>query len=238
MTPRYNLHCGDAIAWLETLHPESVDLVVTDPAYESLEKHRAHGTTTRLTNDWFPIFPNARFPELFRQLYRVMKPNTHCYVYCDQETMFVAKPIAEAAGFKFWKGLVWDKKKIGMGYHFRARHEMIVFLEKGKRRLNDLGIPDVIECDRIRNAYPTEKPVAVSTVLIEQSSVEGETVIDPFLGSGSIGEAALRAGRHFYGADIEQRSLDLAGNRLRPLGEWQGLQPFAPVQVSLFGGAA
>jgi site-specific DNA-methyltransferase (adenine-specific) len=234
----YNLHCGDAVAWLETLYPESVDLVVTDPAYESLEKHRAHGTTTRLTNDWFPIFWNARFPTLFRQLYRVLKPNTHCYVYCDQETMFAAKPIAEAAGFKFWKGLVWDKKKIGMGYHFRARHEMILFFEKGKRRLNNLGIPDVIECDRIRGGYPTEKPVEVSRILIEQSSVEGETVIDPFFGSGSVGEAALRAGRNFYGSDIEQRAIDLAQARLNPLGNWEELAKFRPAQADLFGGAA
>ena len=54
--------------------------------------------------------------------------------------MFVAKPEAERAGFRFWKPLVWDKKTIGMGYHYRARYEFILFFEKGKRRLNDLGI--------------------------------------------------------------------------------------------------
>jgi hypothetical protein len=113
--PRFQLTQGDAVAWLRTLPAASVDLVITDPPYESLEKHRAIGTTTRLkhskasSNDWFSIFPNARFPELFTEVYRVLKKDTHFYLFCDPETMFVAKPLAEAAGFKFWKPLIWDK---------------------------------------------------------------------------------------------------------------------------------
>ena len=132
---------ADAVSWLRGLPAASVDLVITDPPYESLEKHRAIGTTTRLkvskasNNPWFEIFPNARFPELFAEIYRVLKPNSHFYLFSDPETAFVAKPLAEAAGFKFWKPLVWDKKSIGMGYHYRARYEFVLFFEKGKRRL-------------------------------------------------------------------------------------------------------
>src|SRR5688572_6920182 len=130
----HHVEHGDAVAFLQKLPDASVDLIVTDPAYESLEKRRAIGTTTRLkhskssSNDWFTIFPNARFPELFREAYRVLKKNTHLYLFCDAETMFVAKPIAEEAGFKFWKPIVWDKCAIGMGYHYRSRYEMILFL--------------------------------------------------------------------------------------------------------------
>ena len=137
---------------------------VTDPAYESLEKHRAVGTTTRLkhskssSNDWFRVFPNERFGELFAEVFRVLKPDTHFYLFCDAETMFIAKPEAEQAGFKFWKPLVWDKKTIGMGYHYRARYEFILFFEKGKRRLKDLGVADIITEPRIHRGYPAEKP--------------------------------------------------------------------------------
>jgi site-specific DNA-methyltransferase (adenine-specific) len=210
----------DAVVWLKKLAPESVDLVVTDPPYESLEKHRAKGTTTRLkhskasSNDWFSIFPNNRFPELFTELHRVLRPNTHLYLFCDQETMFVAKPVAEKAGFKFWKPLVWDKKKIGMGYHYRARYEFILFFEKGKRKLRDLGISDIIEVPRIYRGYPTEKPASVSSVLIAQSTQPGELVIDPFMGSGSVGVAAVRAVRRFWGADLSPEALRLAKRRL------------------------
>lgn len=211
---------GDAVDWLNGLEPESVDLAITDPPYESLEKHRAIGTTTRLkhskssSNDWFQIFPNQRFPDLFRALYRVLRKNAHLYLFCDQETMFVVKPIAEAAGFKFWKPLVWDKRTIGMGYHYRARYEFILFFEKGKRKLNNLGIADVIERPRILRGYPTEKPVGLSEVLIGQSSAAGETVIDPFAGSGSVGVAALGLGRRFFGNDIAEDAVALATQRL------------------------
>ncbi len=161
--PLFELAALDAVNWLRELPTESVDLVVTDPAYESLEKHRAVGTTTRLkhskssSNDWFRVFPNERFGELFVEVFRVLKPDTHFYLFCDAETMFIAKPEAERAGFKFWKPLVWDKKTIGMGYHYRARYEFILFFEKGKRRLKDLGVADIITEPRIHRGYPAEK---------------------------------------------------------------------------------
>lgn len=220
----FALNQGDAVEWLRTLPSGSVDLLITDPPYESLEKHRAVGTTTRLkhskasSNDWFQIFPNSRFAELFSEVYRVLARNSHFYLFCDPETMFVAKPIAEQCGFRFWKPLVWDKRKIGMGYHYRARYEFVLFFEKGKRKLNDLGIPDVIECARIRNGYPTEKPVYVSEVLIGQSSVEGDLVIDPFMGSASVGEAALRQKRRFMGCDVSENALAVSRARLSALG--------------------
>jgi site-specific DNA-methyltransferase (adenine-specific) len=221
----FDLAAQDAVVWLRELPAESVDLVITDPAYESLEKHRAIGTTTRLkhskasSNDWFKIFPNARFAELFRELYRVLRKDTHFYLLCDAETMFVAKPEAEQAGFRFWKPLVWDKCTIGMGYHYRARYEFILFFEKGKRRLNDLGIADIITVPRIRGGYPAEKPAEIADVLIRQSSNAGDVVCDPFMGSGSVGIAALRLGRRFFGNDLNPEAVRIAAQRLREFGE-------------------
>jgi site-specific DNA-methyltransferase (adenine-specific) len=218
--PSSSLAQRDAVEWLNALPAGSVDLVVTDPPYESLEKHRAIGTTTRLkhskasSNDWFTVFPNQRFPELFAAVYRVLAKNSHFYLFCDQETMFVAKPLAEAAGFKFWKPLIWDKRKIGMGYHYRARYELILFFEKGKRKLQDLGMPDIIECPRILKGYPTEKPWQVAEALVKQSSQPGELVADPFMGSGSVGVAALKHGRRFIGCDVSPVALELTRERL------------------------
>jgi site-specific DNA-methyltransferase (adenine-specific) len=224
-TPLFDLSVLDAVEWLRAQPAESLDLVITDPAYESLEKHRAIGTTTRLkhskgsSNDWFAVFPNARFAELFDEAFRVLKRNTHLYLFCDAETMFVAKPEAERAGFRFWKPLVWDKKTIGMGYHYRARYEFILFFEKGKRRLNDLGVADIITVPRVHRGYPAEKPPAVSEVLINQSTAAGELVADPFMGSGSVGVAALRAGRRFTGTDLNPQAVRLTADRLRQFGD-------------------
>jgi len=223
--PLFELSNQDAVAWLRSLPAASVDLLITDPAYESLEKHRAVGTTTRLkhskasSNDWFIVFPNARFAELFDEAYRVLRDDRHFYLFCDAETMFYAKPEAEKAGFKFWKPLVWDKRNIGMGYHYRARYEFILFFEKGKRRLNDLGVADVIEVPRIHRGYPAEKPWEVSEVLIKQSSGAGEVVADPFMGSGSVGEAALRHRRRFLGTDLNAAAVLLTNQRLQKFGE-------------------
>jgi len=211
----------DAVEWLCTLTDASIDLIITDPPYESLEKYRAKGTTTRLkhskasSNDWFKIFHNDRFEELCIELYRVLKKDRHFYCFCDQETMFVLKPIAESVGFKFWKPIVWDKMKIGMGYHYRARYEFILFFEKGKRKLNNLGIPDVLQVPRIFRGYPTEKPAQVSEILISQSTEEGELVINPFMGSGNVGVAAIGLGRNFKGNDISNEAVDIATERIR-----------------------
>jgi site-specific DNA-methyltransferase (adenine-specific) len=232
-TSPFELSVNDAVAWLQGQPAESVDLVITDPAYESLEKHRAIGTTTRLkhskasSNDWFKIFPNARFGELFREVHRVLRRNRHFYLFCDPETMFVAKPEAERAGFRFWKPLVWDKRTIGMGYHYRARYELILFFEKGKRRLNDLGVADVISVPRIHGGYPAEKPVEVSEVLVTQSSQPGESVADPFMGSGSVGIAAVRRGRTFLGNDLNAEAVRIAGQRLATVASRQDA-PKAP----------
>ncbi|MGO1297584.1 MAG: DNA-methyltransferase [Vibrio sp.] len=200
----------DAVQWLMSLATGSVDLMITDPPYESLEKHRKIGTTTRLkvskssSNPWFDIFPNDRFEALLKEVYRVLKPNAHFYLFCDQETMFAIKPIAEQVGFKFWKPIIWDKVSIGMGYHYRARHEYILFFEKGKRKLNDLSIPDILTFKRVYRGYPTEKPVGLLETLIKQSSCEEQIVVDPFFGSGATLVAAHNLNRHYLGCDLSE----------------------------------
>lgn len=228
-TKNFSLSSVDAVELLRAMPSGSVDLVITDPPYESLEKHRRIGTTTRLkhskasSNDWFEIFPNERFSDLFEQVFRVLKKHRHFYLFCDAETMFVAKPIGEAAGFKFWKPIIWDKVAIGMGYHYRARYEMILFFEKGKRKLNDLGVPDILTAKRIYKGYPTEKPATLAETLIRQSTQPGELVLDPFMGSGSTGVAAIQEGRHFIGNDTCKEAVGIARSRLAELGGVENL---------------
>lgn len=205
----FEIRVADAVDFLKDLPSGSVDMMLTDPAYESLEKHRSKGTTTRLSksksssNEWFEIFRNDRFQEWFHEVYRVLKPNAHLYVMSDEETLFVTKPMGEHAGFKFWKSLVWNKLRMGMGYHYRNQTERIAFYEKGKRKLNDLGIVDILEVKAIRGGYPTEKPVELCKILIEQSTLPTDIVVDTFGGSHSTGRAALSCGRRYLGCDLK-----------------------------------
>jgi len=231
------LTCGDACDLMRSLPAESIDMIVTDVAYESLEEHRAKGSTTRLkvsdasSNEWFDIFHNDRFAEFFSEAYRVLKKDAHLYFFSDGKTSRVAIPVGEAAGFKFWNDITWVKTgdvvkaesldprdvRIGMGYHYRNAKELVLFFEKGKKRLADLSVPNVLCYPSVRNKYPTEKPVDLIRVFVRQSTVQGDVVLDPFMGSGSAGEAALRTGRSFIGGDIKQSAVDLAKTRLEAL---------------------
>ena len=211
---------GDAFEWMRSMPAESVDLFLTDPPYQSLEKHRARGTTTRLkkskgsSNEWFSVIGDDRMPELLREAYRVLRRDRHAYVFCDPDTLFVLRPAAQAAGFEFRRIIVWDKARAGMGYGYRRQTEFVIYLRKGNRQVADLGVPDLLRCPAIRNGYPTEKPVPLLETLVSQSTQRGELVIDPFMGSGSAGVAAIGLGRGFQGRDISPRSIALASERL------------------------
>lgn len=229
----YTLLLADAREALSDLSP-GVSCIITDPAYASLEKHRSVGTTTRLT-DWFPVLADEEYRSIFRQMYRVLADNAHCYVLCDHVTMFSFRAFAEEAGFKFWKPIIWDKRRVGMGYHYRAQYECILFLEKGKRKLNNLGVPDFLRIPeleelspcgpeilsfpsvRSKGRYPTEKPVDLLRVLVSQSTSPGELVLDPFMGSGATGEAALSLSRYFLGIDVSERAYLHTLSRLEAL---------------------
>lgn len=234
----YVLTCADAREWLGMLPEGSVHLTVTDPPYASLEEHRSKGTTTRLkvsegsSNRWFPCVPDAYFQGFFHALYRAHAKGSHVYVFTDNVSDLVIRLAAREAGFHYWNAIRWVKPRMGMGYHYRRKHETILFFEKGKskRQLHDKGIPDVmpwrdgqtfaapVKRPPADDLYPTEKPWDLIRILVEQSSEPGEVVIDPFMGSGSTGEAALRASggpRRFHGCDVTDDAMATAAVRLR-----------------------
>jgi len=113
--PGWSVTGEDGLAYLRSLPSESVDLFITDPPYESLERHRAVGTTTRLkvskasSNPWFPVVSNSYLGEAITEMYRVLRPARHAYVFCDDETSLVVRTFAEQVGFYWWKSLTWLK---------------------------------------------------------------------------------------------------------------------------------
>lgn len=239
---------GDAFEALKLIPDGVVDLVITDPPYESLEKHRdsqeridayeakkaaGEETGTRIPRlrDWFEIMPNERFPELLDELWRVMAENSHLYIFCDDETSDVIKRYVDESStvrerpkkecFTWWKRIVWDKQLRTMGYHYPNQHEFVVFLEKGKRKLNSHAHTSVLTCKRVgkgelgRAPLPTEKPVELIRKLIQNSAIAGNLVLDPFCGSGSTGVAALLEGCEFLGFDKKPAAIEIARERLR-----------------------
>src|SRR5207244_10178817 len=128
-------------------------------------------------------------------------------------------------GCTYWKEILWtnttlDSAKIrcGTGYHYRAASERILFFEKGKRVLNDLGIPDVLMAPRAGVPGPAVKPAAILRTLIAQSTQPGELVVDPFCGSGVAGVEARKLERRFLLGDIDLAYLDPSLAELAPIG--------------------
>jgi len=218
-----------------------VDLVLTDPPYESVGK-LVGGTTARLgrgrieTDAWAPdkfiqTIPNTRLWEILREILRILKPNRHAFIMSDGATLpwmlaYLGQgPVnrdpreqVRITWFNHVKILVWDKMIVGLGYHFRAQHEYIIMLDKGKnRKLRDLAVPDVLPFKALRGhalEYPTQKPRQLFQLLIEQTTEPGELVVDPFIGSGTTAVACLVTGRKYIGADISATAIEIAGHRI------------------------
>ena len=238
----HKIICGDYIEVMKEIESESVDLIVTDPAYETLNRWKGIGTTARMglgkkstksydPSKFFQTIPNEALSTMMEEFYRVLKKNTHCYVMCDNVTLPYFYSMMDMGfecpesciytddfklKFANMKPLIWDKVNMGMGYHYRCQYEFILMFDKGRnRRLNDLSIPDVLKFKRYAGEVPTEKPERLFELLIKQSSKENELVLDAFLGSGTTSLAAERLKRNSIGIEISKEYCELACKRLK-----------------------
>lgn len=84
-----------AMEFLEHFEDESIDCIITDPAYWTLDEHRSVGTTTRLgghhdpekRNGWFQTIDNQELWELMNLMYVKLRMNSHLYLMCDGKTL-------------------------------------------------------------------------------------------------------------------------------------------------------
>lgn len=219
------LNKKDALEFLRTLPSESVDLVFTDPPYWTLDKWRDVGTTTRLGGNsdrdkqtgWFETIDSDKLWQVTCEIYRVLKKDRHAFIMCDGQTLKWVLGYVEEAGFDYYKPLVWDKVSLGMGYHFRNRHEFIVMLDKGKnRKPKDLSLSDIFTFPMVKGGYPTQKPLGLIKIFIEQFTEENELVVDPFFGSGTVPLVCQSMNRKFKGSDISDEAHKCANDRINP----------------------
>lgn len=223
------IHC-DALAWLEEAAiktPARFDCIITDPPYDSLMKWQGIGTTARMgfgrnkdaaqSDKFYDTINAEQMWNVLIALDNLAKTHTHTYLMCDHEYMPRILGWARESGHFSWdysKSLVWDKINAGMGYHWRGTHEYIVMLEKGKRRLNNLGKQDILRHKRITGGYPTEKPFALIEDLVLNSTKEGDWVFDPFCGSGVVGAVCQKHSRNCMLIDKSERAIEHTQKRL------------------------
>lgn len=224
---KISIYQDDAISFLEKLPSNSVDLIVTDPAYSGMNnklqlgKGRIVGNYSEKGKEngkWFGEFEDSEenYTKFLTECKRVLKKSTgHIYIMFDSYSLLSLGNIVRQY-FDVKNLITWDKVNIGMGHYFRRRHEYIIFATNGNtRKIKNRKFPDVWRFKRIHNSeYPTQKPVEVFQAMIYASAEEGFTVCDPFLGSGSSAIAAIKNNCNFIGCDISDKSLDISKSRI------------------------
>lgn len=208
---------GDAWKELKNLKSNSFDALITDPPYPWLDHHVETGTTRKESGE-LSFETRDLDKDILSEFYRVLKEGAHCLIFVPSISGDTKAPLdklierAENAGLEFNKYLVWDKKKIGMGYNGRCRYEGVLFLSKGKRRMPvDKSIPDLIPAERVSPSdrkHETEKPVNLLKQLVLFSTEEGEVVLDPFAGSGTTGVACAELNRNCVLIELEEEFVE------------------------------
>jgi site-specific DNA-methyltransferase (adenine-specific) len=221
-----DLYCGDAIELLD--HAAGCDLVITDPPYSSGARtdseRQVRGSMLRglEDEDWFSSDSmttwgfNWFIRSAFSQLRLTLPQGAHVYVFIDWRQTPNVYGMLEATGFRVNHCLVWAKSHFGMGTYWRNQHENIVFASNGKPTdMLDRGMGSVLTFPGVHHEsreHPTEKPAQLLAAIIE--AVPGKRVLDPFMGSGSSGVAAIQCGRQFTGFEINPAHFDTACRRI------------------------
>lgn len=225
--PRTKLICGECVEQLKLLDDNSIDLIVTDPPYKTTSRGNAGnsgGMLQKSINKKGQVFAynNIDCSEYAPEFYRVLKDGSHCYVMTNHVNLIKMLNTFTNCGFHFIKCLIWDKGNKIMGQYYMSQFEYIMFFRKGKGiKINHCGTSDILSYPNIKtkdengnNLHDTEKNVDLMEVLVNNSSKEGEIVLDPFMGIGSTGIAAVRNNREFIGVELDPKYYDIAVQRI------------------------
>ena len=151
-------------------------------------------------------------------MYRVLKNGSHCYIMINARNLKDLQTDAEKVGFKFQNILIWNKGNAVPNKYYMNAYEIILMLRKGPaKNINNMGTKNILDVknNRTNRLHPTEKPVELMKILIENSSNKNDIVLDPFMGAGSTGVASVESGRKFIGIEIDKSYYDVSKQRLK-----------------------
>jgi DNA modification methylase len=158
---------------------------------------------------------------------RVLKAG-HCCCCCGgggPDPQFARWSLWMDEVFDFKQMIVWDKGPMGMGWHYRRSYETVLVAQKrgaachwctGRKDVENIirpgnGVKKIIPR---AHEHPTAKPPELAAHFLALHSLPGETVLDPFMGAGSTGEAAVKMGRAFIGVECDPRWFEAAKRRI------------------------
>jgi DNA modification methylase len=193
------LYCGDCREVLPTLG--KVDAVVTDPPYGIAHVKGAGGLGKHNRRNIAPIFGDD------------VDFDPSPWLGFKDVILWGASHYAQRLPHGRW--LVWDKLGEMKSFDSFSDIEVAWHNKRGAERLFRhmwKGICQDSEKDTTRE-HPTQKPVTLMRWCIEQCD-RPESVLDPFMGSGTTGVAAVKLGRKFIGIEIELKYFDIACRRM------------------------
>lgn len=197
---RATLYLGDCRDILPTL--PKVDAVVTDPPYgidyRSTLGNLGAQSFAKIANDdgsldLRPILTSFEFALVFgANCFPEQLPHRGRWLCWDKRTIDGAADKMLGSPFE----LAWANKTSGYDKIVRVLHGGVVNADGGKRE------------------HPTQKPVAVMKAAIEWAAKDAQTILDPFMGSGTTGCAAVQMGLDFIGIEREPDYFDIACRRI------------------------
>lgn len=196
---------GEGLELLTSLEDKSVALAFFDPQYEKV------GDVSRV-KDW-PLHYQSenQITEILKQIERVLKPSGFCLLWISKEILKLDRIqswLLRTTRLKMVDFLVWNKEKIGMGSYFRSSGEFAWLLQKSPQKSSKFinkSVPNIWKEDSpstTKRKHPHQKPYFLIRTLIEATTQEGETVIDPCAGSFVVLDACQQTGREFMGCDL------------------------------------
>lgn len=201
---------ADALVALHEMKDESFDMAMSNPPYGVDIESVFIGERTiyeDAAKDIVPMLYNVA-----KEVYRVLKGDRWFVFFYPTARLEEGKDILRSAGFDFQQvPCVWYKpnkylSSLSNPYQsFSSQYETFFWARKGTPRFNKLRLGNVFVYDTPDHAdriHPLQMPVDLWKEILEVGSVEGESVVEPFSGSGAGGVAAYESSRNYTGIEL------------------------------------
>ena len=216
---KHRVICGDSTkpeTYQLLLGDKKANLIVTDPPYNV----NVEETAGKIKNDDMSDADFYQFLfNMFVNVEQSMEDDASIYVFhADTEGLNFRRAFKDA-GLYLSGCCVWKKNALVLGRSpYQWQHEPVLYgwKQKGKHQwFSDRKQTTIWEYDRPKSSkeHPTMKPVQLMAYPIQNSSMRGTLVLDPFLGSGSTLIAADQTGRICYGIELDEKFVDVIVKR-------------------------
>jgi DNA modification methylase len=211
------LYQGDCLEILRQLPDASVDACITDPPY-GINYQSAWRTDKEQRFDVLRGDDELDFGWL-DEVERIAADTFCLFVFCrwDVQEQFRAEI---AKHFTVRSQVIWDRGIHGLGdlkAQYAPCHDVAWFATRGGYRFPNGRPKSIYRVDRLSAnelVHPTQKPVPLMKVAVNDLTVSGAIVLDPFMGSGTTGVACVKTGRNFIGIELDEGYFAIAERRI------------------------